>query len=64
MNSATWAFERDAVEVAHEALIRYWPRLIAWLEDDRAALLLRESVHEAAQEWEIDGRDELEIQGP
>jgi hypothetical protein len=46
------------VEVAHEALIRYWPRLREWLDQDRSALLLRESVREAAQEWEQHGRDE------
>ena len=46
------------VEVAHEALIRHWPRLRAWLDQDRAALLLRESVREAAQEWEQHDRDE------
>src|SRR5215212_9454818 len=42
---------RDEVEVAHEALIRHWPRLRQWLDQDRAALLLRESIREAAQEW-------------
>src|SRR5215217_5388639 len=49
---------RDEVEVAHEALIRHWPRLRAWLETDRADLLLRESVREAAQEWAQHSRDE------
>jgi WD40 repeat protein len=49
---------RDEVEVAHEALIRHWPRLRAWLETDRADLLLRESVREAAQAWEQHDRDE------
>ena len=49
---------RDEVEVAHEALIRHWPRLREWLEADRAALLLRETMREAAQEWERQGRDE------
>jgi hypothetical protein len=46
------------VEVAHEALIRHWPRLRAWLDEDRANLLLREAISEAAQEWEESGRDE------
>ena len=27
----------EEVEVAHEALIRHWPKLREWLEDDRAA---------------------------
>src|SRR5829696_2406180 len=49
---------RDEVEVAHEALIRHWPRLRDRLEADRAALLLRETIREAALEWEHHGRDE------
>src|SRR5688500_12956825 len=49
---------RDEVEVAHEALIRHWPRLRSWLETDRADLLLRESVREAAQEWNQHDRAE------
>ena len=46
------------VEVAHEALIRHWPRLKDWLDEDRTALLLRESVREDAQEWEQHQREE------
>ena len=49
---------RDEVEVAHEALIRHWPRLRTWLETDRADLLLRDSVREAAEEWNQHDRDE------
>ena len=49
---------RDEVEVAHEALIRHWPRLRGWLDADRAGLLLRESIREAAQDWERSGGDE------
>ena len=49
---------RDEVEVAHEALIRHWPRLRGWLDADRAGLLLREGIREAAQDWERSGRDE------
>jgi WD40 repeat protein len=50
--------DRDEVEVAHEALIRHWPRLRQWLDADRAALLLRDSVREAALAWERHRRDE------
>ena len=46
------------VEVAHEALIRGWPRLQGWLDEDRAALLIHRRLTEAAQEWERLGRDE------
>ena len=38
--------------MAHEALIRHWPRLRGWLDEDRAALGLREGIRQAALEWE------------
>jgi WD40 repeat protein/DNA-binding XRE family transcriptional regulator len=41
----------DTVEVAHEALIREWPRLRGWLEDNREGLRLHRQLTEAAQEW-------------
>ena len=55
VNSST---TRDEVEVAHEALIRYWPRLHGWLDDDRAQLLLRSGIAKAAREWNDKGPDE------
>src|SRR4051794_7615800 len=39
------------VEVAHEALLREWPRLQAWLEEDREGRRLRAHLAVAAQEW-------------
>jgi len=44
-------------EVAHEALIRYWPTLREWLDEDREGRLLHRRVTQAAQEWEALGRD-------
>jgi hypothetical protein len=44
--------EEDRVEVGHEALIRHWPLLTGWLDEDRAALRLRQSVGQAALEWD------------
>jgi WD40 repeat protein/basic membrane lipoprotein Med (substrate-binding protein (PBP1-ABC) superfamily) len=41
----------DSIEVAHEALIREWPTLRAWLEDDRECLRLHRSLSQAAHEW-------------
>ncbi len=35
----------DTVEVAHEALIREWPRLRGWLEDNREGLRLHRQSH-------------------
>jgi WD40 repeat protein/class 3 adenylate cyclase len=45
------------VEVAHEALIRHWPTLRGWLDDDRAGRLVHRRLTEAAQEWDVTGRD-------
>ena len=46
------AADRPEVEVAHEALIRRWPRLRSWLAEDRAGLRLRQELGEAARAWE------------
>ncbi|MGW4421020.1 nSTAND1 domain-containing NTPase [Streptosporangium sp. NPDC004631] len=48
----------DRVEIAHEALIRAWPRLHRWLTDDRANLFVHRRLTEAAQTWESLGRDQ------
>jgi WD40 repeat protein/energy-coupling factor transporter ATP-binding protein EcfA2 len=46
------------VEVAHEALIRHWPRLRGWLDEDRAELRLLQGLRQAALEWQARLRDE------
>ncbi len=43
--------DQDTAEVAHEALIREWPTLRNWLEEDREGLRLHRRLTEAAQEW-------------
>jgi WD40 repeat protein len=45
------------VDVAHEALIRGWPRLRGWLDDHRAALRVHRRLTDAAFEWEQRQRD-------
>ena len=47
----------ENVEVAHEALIREWPRLRDWLEDNREGLLIHRRLTEASQEWDAPGRE-------
>jgi WD40 repeat protein/transcriptional regulator with XRE-family HTH domain len=47
----------NSAEVAHEALIREWQRLRAWLDEDRAQLRLHRQLTEAAHEWESLARD-------
>lgn len=42
---------QEEVEVVHEALIRHWPRLTQWLEEQRDSLALREALNKAARDW-------------
>lgn len=39
------------IEVAHEALVRNWPTLVNWLEDERAAIATRRRLEAKAAEW-------------
>lgn len=48
----------NTVEVAHEALLREWPRLRRWLEDDREGRRVHRQVTDAALAWQADNRDE------
>ncbi len=50
-----------SVEVAHEALLREWPRLREWLEEDAEGRRLRRHITQAATEWDTAGRDEGEL---
>ena len=45
------------VEVAHEALIRQWGTLRAWIADNRDVLRLQRQVALAAREWDAANRD-------
>ncbi|HVQ36821.1 MAG TPA: AAA family ATPase [Pyrinomonadaceae bacterium] len=47
----------DQVEVMHEALIRNWPLLVAWLEEERVHLRKRLQLTSAAQQWAEHKRD-------
>jgi ABC-type glycerol-3-phosphate transport system substrate-binding protein len=56
-------FDRDpasgeaTVEVAHESLFDAWPRLAAWIDEQRDDLRMRERLAAAARDWEESGRD-------
>ena len=45
------------VEIAHEALLRNWPRLVGWLEDEREVIRKRLRLTTAVEQWEASGRD-------
>jgi WD40 repeat protein/energy-coupling factor transporter ATP-binding protein EcfA2 len=47
---------RPTVEVAHEALIRTWPRLRGWIDASREKLRARAAVLQAKADWEQNGR--------
>ena len=49
------------VEVAHEALLREWPRLRGWLEEDVQGRHLHHQLRNAAREWDAVGRDPGEL---
>ena len=50
-----------SVEVAHEALLREWPRLREWIDEDAEGRRLRRHITHAATEWEAAGRDQGEL---
>lgn len=47
----------EEVEVTHEALIQYWPRLRKWLDEDQSMLRQREILRREARLWDENGRD-------
>ncbi|MGH2728854.1 MAG: protein kinase domain-containing protein, partial [Actinomycetota bacterium] len=47
----------ETVSVAHEALIREWPRLRGWLNEDRDRLRLHRDLTRAAHSWEALDQD-------
>ncbi|WLQ37979.1 caspase family protein [Streptomyces castrisilvae] len=57
--------DTDSVEIAHEALLYAWPRLRAWIDEDRAALLTLQQLSDAALAWDQAGRQETDLhRGP
>lgn len=49
--------DQDSVEIAHEALIRHWPRLRDWLTEDRDSLRIHRELTQATLAWEALNRD-------
>ncbi|HBX70711.1 MAG TPA: hypothetical protein DEH25_15350, partial [Chloroflexi bacterium] len=45
------ATRAPTVEVAHEALLREWPRLRAWLDESRSDIRMQRLLGAATQEW-------------
>ncbi len=49
--------ERETVQVAHEALIREWPMLRAWLDESRDDVRMQRALDTSAKEWLKAARD-------
>ena len=45
-----------AFGIAHEALLRRWPRVVAWIEEHRQALQVRSRISAQAKRWQDSGR--------
>ncbi|WP_433271392.1 protein kinase domain-containing protein [Actinosynnema sp. CS-041913] len=48
--------DRDGAQLSHEALLTAWPRLRAWVDEDRDALLTRRRLADATRRWADAGR--------
>jgi WD40 repeat protein/serine/threonine protein kinase/DNA-binding XRE family transcriptional regulator len=51
------ASREPTIEVAHETLLRVWPRLRGWIEASREALLTERRLAQATAEWLASNRD-------
>src|SRR5262245_19134824 len=51
----------DSAEIAHEALIREWPRLRGWLAEDRVWLRTLRQLLTGARGWGESGRDDADL---
>ena len=49
--------DAGSIEIAHEALLREWPRLSGWIEEDRDGLRIQRALGSAAEGWQQLGRD-------
>ena len=47
----------DDVTITHEALIRAWPQLRAWIDENRAGQVVAQQVEDAAVAWDRERRD-------
>ena len=53
--------DADAIELAHEAVVRAWPRLRGWLEDDLEGQRTRHHLTQAAEDWAGSGFQDSDL---
>jgi WD40 repeat protein len=56
-SSRLLVLDRDTVQVAHDVLLRAWPRLRGWLDSEQANWILYTQLQEDASEWAGGGQD-------
>jgi len=55
------SIDGDTVQIAHEALVRVWPRLRGWLDDDLDGQRLFRHIAGASDAWDAMGRPDSEL---
>lgn len=55
---------RPTVGVAHEALLRQWPRAVEWVQDNRRLLQAKSRLERAAERWHQEGRRDDHLLNP
>ncbi|HKO27442.1 MAG TPA: hypothetical protein VJU80_08300, partial [Solirubrobacteraceae bacterium] len=53
--------DQGTAEVAHEVLIRTWPTLRRWLDEDREGIRLHRRLGDAARLWEASHREPADL---
>ena len=53
--------DEGTAEVAHEVLIRRWPTLRRWLDEDREGIRLHRRLGDAARLWDAAGREPADL---
>ena len=61
VNARLIAVDGDTLQIAHEALVRVWPRLRGWLDDDVDGQRLLRHLAGAADAWDAMGRPDSEL---
>lgn len=58
VNARVLVADGDAVELIHDAVIGTWPRLKAWIQEDRSHSALRQQIETDAVHWEEADRNQ------
>ena len=53
--------DQETVEISHDALLTAWPQLRAWLDGDRAGLIIGQHLTDSSAAWLRDQRDPGEL---